>query len=126
MTIRSVKEHPFRACMQWALLTASLLLSFAAQAQDVANKTTFKFAKISDIGAIGSLSADSANDIWATAVLKPVALHFDGNRIVGHLEIPRLRISVDVLEGSGESTLSVAAGHIEGTSLPGMSGNMGI
>ena len=46
--------------------------------------------------------------------------------IVGHLEIPRLRISVDVLEGSGESTLSVAAGHIEGTSLPGMSGNMGI
>jgi len=46
--------------------------------------------------------------------------------IVGHIEIPRLHISVDVLEGSGESTLSVAAGHIEGTSLPGMTGNMGI
>ena len=46
--------------------------------------------------------------------------------IVGHLDIPRLHISVDVLEGSGESILSVAAGHIEGTALPGMSGNMGI
>jgi hypothetical protein len=80
MTIRSVKKYLFRACMQRSLLTASLLLTFAAHAQDVANETTFKFAKIPDIGAIGSLSADSANDIWATAVLKPVALHFDGNR----------------------------------------------
>jgi len=46
--------------------------------------------------------------------------------IVGHLEIPRLRVSVDVLEGAGENILSVAAGHIEGTSLPGVSGNVGI
>ena len=46
--------------------------------------------------------------------------------IVGHLEIPRLRISVDVLEGSDPNILAVAAGHIEGTSLPGLSGNVGI
>ena len=46
--------------------------------------------------------------------------------IVGHLEIPRLHISVPVLEGSGPNILAVAAGHIEGTSLPGPSGNMGI
>ena len=29
-------------------------------------------------------------------------------------------------EGTGESTLRVAAGHIEGTSLPGQPGNVGI
>jgi len=46
--------------------------------------------------------------------------------VVGHLEIPRLNISVDVLEGSNQGVLAVAAGHIEGTSLPGQSGNVGI
>lgn len=46
--------------------------------------------------------------------------------IVGHLEIPRLHISVVVLEGATPDILAVAAGHIEGTSLPGPSGNMGI
>lgn len=46
--------------------------------------------------------------------------------VVGHLEIPRLHISVDVLEGSDQGVLAVAAGHIEGTSLPGRSGNVGI
>jgi len=46
--------------------------------------------------------------------------------VVAHLEIPRLHISVDVLEGSDQSVLAVAAGHIEGTSLPGRSGNVGI
>lgn len=51
----------------------------------------------------------------------------DGNgAIVGHLEIPRLHISVVVLEGATPDILAVAAGHIEGTSLPGPSGNMGI
>ncbi len=81
MTTRTVKKYRFRTCIQWSLLTASLLLSFAAHAQDLANETTFEFAKTPDIGAIGSLSSDSANDIWATGVLKPVALHFDGKNL---------------------------------------------
>ena len=46
--------------------------------------------------------------------------------VVGRLEIPRLHLSVVVLEGSDPSILAVAAGHIEGTSLPGPSGNVGI
>ena len=46
--------------------------------------------------------------------------------MVAYLEIPRLHISVPVLEGSGPGILDIAAGHIEGTSLPGASGNMGI
>jgi sortase A len=50
----------------------------------------------------------------------------DKGVIVGHLEIPRIGISVPVLEGSGPNILAIAAGHIEGTSLPGLSGNMGI
>jgi sortase A len=46
--------------------------------------------------------------------------------IVGRLEIPRLHVSVVVREGAGQNVLAVAAGHIEGTALPGLSGNMGI
>src|SRR5215470_17707475 len=46
--------------------------------------------------------------------------------IVGRLEIPRLHLSVVVREGAGPGILAVSAGHIEGTALPGNSGNMGI
>jgi len=44
--------------------------------------------------------------------------------IIGRLEIPRLHLSGLVREGAGPH--AVAAGHIEGTALPGLSGNMGI
>ena len=71
----------YRPHWQVSMLTAVLLLTLAAHAQDVAGETTFKFAQIPDISAIGSLSADSENDIWATSVLEPVALHFDGKQL---------------------------------------------
>jgi sortase A len=45
---------------------------------------------------------------------------------VARLEIPRLSLSVVVLEGVGDSTLNVAAGHIPETALPGSAGNVGI
>ena len=46
--------------------------------------------------------------------------------LVGRLEIPRLKISVAVAEGTDAATLRRAAGHISGTALPGQSGNIGI
>ncbi|HVP00273.1 MAG TPA: class D sortase [Bryobacteraceae bacterium] len=45
---------------------------------------------------------------------------------IGRIEIPRLHISVMVLEGTAPKILRVAAGHIEGTALPGTGGNVGI
>jgi len=45
---------------------------------------------------------------------------------VGRIEIPRLHLSVMVLEGSAPKILRVAAGHIHGTALPGTRGNIGI
>jgi sortase A len=50
----------------------------------------------------------------------------DPGTIVGRLEIPRLHLSVVVREGAGPNILAVSAGHIEGTAMPGLSGNMGI
>lgn len=46
--------------------------------------------------------------------------------MIGRLEIPRVNISVIVLEGSDSNILDVAAGHIPGTALPGTTGNVGI
>ena len=46
--------------------------------------------------------------------------------VVGELAIPRLHLSVMVLEGDDAAILKVAAGHIAGTALAPGSGNIGI
>ncbi len=46
--------------------------------------------------------------------------------VVGRLEIPRLGVSVMVVEGADDSDLKRAVGHIPGTALPGEPGNVGI
>ena len=46
--------------------------------------------------------------------------------VIGRLEISRVGISVIVVEGTSDSTLRRAAGHISGTALPGEPGNVGI
>jgi sortase A len=47
----------------------------------------------------------------------------DGD-LVGKLEVPRLGISVMVLQGTEESTLIRGAGHVPGTPSPGSAGNV--
>ena len=47
--------------------------------------------------------------------------HEDG--LVGQLEIPRLNVSVIVIEGDDDATLARAVGHVRGTALPWESGN---
>ena len=46
--------------------------------------------------------------------------------VLGRIEIPRLGMSVAILEGTTSRTLRLGAGHIEGTALPGEPGNIGI
>jgi sortase A len=45
---------------------------------------------------------------------------------MARLEIPRLKYSVIVRDGTDRSTLALGVGHIEGTALPGPSGNVGL
>jgi sortase A len=47
----------------------------------------------------------------------------EGDRI-GRLEIPRIGISVMVLQGTEEATLVAGAGHVPGTPSPGGDGNV--
>ncbi len=46
--------------------------------------------------------------------------------LVGRVDIPRLGVSVVVVEGTSSGVLRRAAGHIAGTALPGQPGNVGI
>jgi sortase A len=46
--------------------------------------------------------------------------------VLGRLEIPRIGVSVMVVEGVEDSDLKRAVGHIPGTALPWESGNTGI
>lgn len=46
--------------------------------------------------------------------------------LVGRIDVPRLGISVAVMEGAEDDTLRHSAGHIVGTALPGHPGNVGI
>jgi sortase A len=45
--------------------------------------------------------------------------------LIGRIEIPRLGVSAMVMEGTSDTTLRRAVGHIEGTALPGQPGNAG-
>ncbi len=49
-----------------------------------------------------------------------------GNQLIGRLSIPRLQVKTTVREGTSERTLSLATGHIRGTTLPGQNGNVGV
>ena len=46
--------------------------------------------------------------------------------VLGRLDIPRLGLSVAVLQGTSSRMLRRGIGHIEGTPLPGEAGNSGI
>lgn len=50
----------------------------------------------------------------------------DKHGVVGRLEIPRLGVSVMVVEGVDDSDLKRAVGHIPVTALPWESGNVGL
>ena len=58
------------------------------------------------------------------AAAAPKAVFTEG--LIGRIEIPRLGVSVMVVEGDDETTLRRAVGHISGTTLPGQPGNIGL
>jgi sortase A len=66
-----------------------------------------------------------AVQVVSPALVTPTADLRDGD-ILGRLEIPRMGISVMVLQGVGDRVLTIGAGHVPGTPLPGAEGNVAI
>ena len=69
------------------------------------------------------------NAATAKVIKAPIVEHASGLRegdVVGRLEVPRIGISVVVLQGVENHTLTLGAGHVPGTPLPGADGNVAI
>jgi sortase A len=65
--------------------------------------------------------AEPSTSLKARSAATPAA---DG--LVGRITIPRLLLSVVVIEGVTKTALRHAVGHIPGTALPGEAGNVGV
>jgi sortase A len=62
-----------------------------------------------------------SKNLTASAAVAPDMHEGD---VVGRLEVPRIGLSVIVLQGIEESTLAAGAGHVPGTPLPAVEGNV--
>ncbi len=54
------------------------------------------------------------------------AFHPRRGSVLGRLQIPRLKMSLIILEGADSGTLDKSIGHVVNTGLPGGNGNVGI
>jgi sortase A len=68
---------------------------------------------------------DNATASASAQPASPPAKGADGV-MVGRLSIPRLGLTAMVREGTGADVLGVAVGHIPGTALPGLTGNVAL
>lgn len=48
----------------------------------------------------------------------PSILNIDGNGMMGYISVPKISQELPVYHGTSDNVLSVAVGHLEGTSLP--------
>jgi sortase A len=71
-------------------------------------------------------SLESQIQIVGRAPEGPVTTIAKDGDIIGRIDIPRLGMSIAVLQGTRSRTLRRGAGHIDGTPLPGELGNSGI
>lgn len=71
------------------------------------------------------LLQDEIQRAIVSKVVRPNA-QIKADDVLGRLDIPRIGVSVAVLQGTGSRTLRLGVGHIESTSFPWDSGNIGI
>ena len=125
-----VGKAPLRRILKWAqralFACAFLLLGYCAFSLGDAWIFQSRQSAILDRQLRDRQAAsESASQLQSSAVpASAPAVAADG--LIGRLEIPRLFLSVVVVEGVDKTTLRRAVGHIPGTSLPGDSGNVGL
>ena len=109
-----------RAIVRW--MRRILFIAGALATAYVA--VTLLHAKLYQKAADSTLENQSRTQEQSNAIPMPAVASEGG--VVGRIEIPRLGISVAILEGTTSRTLRLGVGHIAQTSLPGQPGNIGI
>jgi sortase A len=125
-----VSKEPVRRILKWAQLAlnvcAVLLLGYCAFA--LVDSWIFQRRESRDLDRQLSeqraASEGAARPGPSTSPEGAPAAAADG--VIGRIEIPRLLLSVAVVEGTDKTTLRRAVGHIPGTALPGERGNVGL
>jgi sortase A len=114
----AVGQESFRRILTWAqralFVCAVLLLGYCGFA--LVDAWMFQRGESRDLDRL-------LRDRRAASESAPAAAA-DG--LIGRIEIPRLLLSVIVVEGIDKTSLLRAAGHIPGTALPGQPGNVGL
>jgi sortase A len=125
-----VGKESLRRILKWAqralLACAVLLLGYTAFA--LVDAWMFQRRESQDLDRLvrGRRAAIRAAPRTEPAAL-PVATEVVApGGLIGRIEIPRLLLSVVVIEGIDRTTLRRAVGHIPGTALPGRPGNVGL
>ena len=126
----TVRKEPVRRILKWsqrALFAGGvLLLGYCGFA--LADAWLFQRRASMDLDRLlrdrRAASEAAAQPVSAASPKGETALAPDS--LIGRIEIPRLLLSVVVVEGVGKTNLRRAVGHIPGTALPGEPGNVGL
>jgi sortase A len=125
-----VAKKPLRRISRWAqrVLLAGGVLLLAYCAYVVVDARIFQQGERRQLERLLTVRQETNGGVRQTvpsaAAANPPPVPDGG--LIGRIEIPRLGLSVIVMEGIGAKTLRRAVGHIPGTALPGQPGNMGI
>jgi sortase A len=125
----TVRKEPLRQILKWsqrALFACSiLLLGYCAFA--LADAWLFQRRESRDLDRLlRERRAASQVTPQPVSVTSPKVAPAVAGSLIGRIEIPRLLLSVVVVEGVDKTSLRRAVGHIPGTALPGKTGNVGL
>ena len=125
-----VGKEPLRRVLKWAqralLGSAVLLLGYTGFA--LVDAWMFQRRESRDLDRLlrERRAAIQATRRTESAAPPPAVEVVAPGGLIGRIEIPRLLLSVVVIEGIDRITLRRAVGHIPGTALPGAAGNVGL
>lgn len=115
--------HSFWRCSERALFAAGLiLLGYVFLIALQARLYEFRAQQYLNSAALSRLEKPQPT-LRESASTEPLLLEGD---ILGRMEIPRLKVSATILQGTKAPTLRLGVGHVNGTVLPGAPGNSAI